>query len=538
MSREKMDFDVIIVGAGPAGLSAAIRLAQANPQLQIAVLEKGADVGAHILSGAVLDPRALNELFPDWKARGAPLHTQATQDAFVLLTKNHALRLPTPPPMKNHGNYIISLGLLCRWLAREAEALGVNIFPAFAATELLYEGQAICGVATGDKGRQKDGHPNAQFQAGIELRAKQTLFAEGCRGYLTQQLFERFDLRRGMDPQTYGLGIKELWEVPEEMHRAGSVLHTIGWPLDSQTYGGSFVYHLEDRKVALGLVVGLDYKNPYLNPYQEFQRFKTHPRIAPLLQNGKRLAYGARTLNEGGLQAIPKLSFPGGLILGCGAGFLDVGKIKGIHNAMKSGILAADSILPLLGETTLQECLDYQRNCETSWIWKELYEVRNLRPALGWGLWPGLAYAAMDSYLFRGHAPWTLHHRTLDHQSLKKADRCQEIVYPKPDGRLSFDLASSVYLANIEHPEDQVCHLKLKNPAVPIQVNLPEYAAPETRYCPAGVYEIIEDSAGLAQLQINSPNCVHCKACDIKDPTQNIVWTPPEGGSGPQYEMM
>ncbi len=542
MSCEKMDFDVIIVGAGPAGLSAAIRLAQLgrkrNQALQICVLEKGSEVGAHILSGAVLEPRALNELIPDWKNLDAPIHTKVSQDRFLFLTEKHAFRLPTPSPMKNHGNYIISLGLLCRWLAAYAENLGVNIFPGFAATKILYNGTAVCGVATGDKGTGKDGKPTERYQAGIELYAKQTLFAEGCRGFLTQQVFERFDLRKGVDPQTYGLGIKELWEIPEAVHNKGSVLHTIGWPLDSKTYGGSFVYHLDNRKVALGFVVGLDYENPYLNPYEEFQRFKTHSAIAALLKDGKRLAYGARALNEGGLQSLPKLSFPGGLILGCGAGFLNVPKIKGIHTAMKSGMLAAESILPVLDQEQPQECIAYQKHCESSWIWKELYQARNIRPALRWGLWPGLFYSAIDTYLFRGRAPWTLHHARSDHDSLKKAKDCRKLNYPKHDDRLSFDRLSSVYLANLAHPEDQPCHLLLKNPAAAIQINLAEYDSPESRYCPAGVYEIIYNTEQQPRLQINAPNCVQCKACDIKDPTQNIIWTPPEGGSGPQYEMM
>lgn len=542
MSREKMNFDVLIIGAGPAGLAAAIRLAQLAQQqqktLNIAILEKGIEVGAHILSGAVLEPRALNELIPDWQKQNPPLHTPVTQDQFLWLSEKKSFRLPTPPQMKNHGNYIISLGLLCRWLAQYAENLGINIFPSFAATEILYEGNSVCGVATGPKGLSKDGKPTDRYQAGIELHAKQTLFAEGCRGFLTQQLFARFNLRHQVDPQTYGLGFKELWEVPEAVHPAGTVMHTIGWPLDSQTYGGSFVYQLDTKKIALGFVVGLDYKNPYLNPYEEFQRFKTHPTIAPLLKNGKRLAYGARALNEGGLQAIPKLSFPGGLIIGCGAGFLNVPKIKGIHNAMKSGMIAAESIFPLLDQETLQECFTYQRNCEASWVWKELYQVRNIRPALRWGLVPGLVYSVLDTYLLRGRAPWTFHYHETDHGSLKQAKACSQLNYPKHDNYLSFDLMSSVYLSNIQHQEDQPCHLKLKNAAVPIQINFKEYASPETRYCPAGVYEIVYNTDKQPQLQINSPNCVHCKACDIKDPTQNIVWTPPEGGSGPNYEMM
>lgn len=544
MSREKMDFDVIIVGAGPAGLSAAIRLAQLAKQqqssLNIAIVEKGATVGAHILSGAVLEPRALNELIPDWREQGAPIHTTVKQDQFLFLTEQRSLPLPVPPPMKNHGNYIISLGLLCRWLAQYAENLGVNIFPGFAATDILYQGNTVCGISTGDMGRAKDGNPTGRFQAGIELHAKQTFFAEGCRGSLTQQLFQRFALREQVDPQTYALGIKELWEIPEAYHQPGKVIHTIGWPLQSKTYGGSFVYHLDHQRVALGLVIGLDYENPYLNPYEAFQRFKQHPLIYPLLKTGKRLAYGARALNEGGFQSIPKLSFPGGLIIGCGAGFLNVPKIKGIHNAMKSGMLAAESVFPLLQEnaTRLMECSDYSKNLKTSWVFRELHRVRNIRPAMRWGLWPGLAYAAIDTYLFRGRAPWTFHYKLEDAQCLRPASFYQPITYPKHDNQVTFDLTASVYLANIQHTEDQPCHLQLKNPEVPIAINYSRYASPETRYCPAGVYEIIMTAEHQPQFQINAPNCIHCKACDIKDPTQNIVWTPPEGGSGPQYEMM
>jgi electron-transferring-flavoprotein dehydrogenase len=540
-----MNFDVIIVGAGPAGLSAAIRLAQLARQnqkpLSICVLEKGAAVGSHILSGAVLDPSALNELIPQWQEQGAPLHTPAIHDQFLLLTEKKAFRLPTPAPMKNKGNYIISLGLLCRWLAQQAESLGVDIFSGFAATEILYHGNIVCGVATGAKGIAKDSSHTARYQAGMALYAKQTFFAEGCRGFLTQQLFEHYALRQQADPQSYAIGLKELWEVPAAVHQAGSVMHTIGWPLDQKTYGGSFVYHLDQCKVALGFVIGLDYENPYLNPYEEFQRFKMHPAIAPLLEKGKRLAYGARALNEGGLQAIPKLSFPGGLIIGCGAGFLNVPKIKGIHNAMKSGMLAAESCYALLQEKSPEavECIDYSKKLQASPVWKELKRVRNIRPALRWGLWPGLLYAALDTYLLRGRAPWTFHSRREDAQCLQKANRHQPLIYPQHDQQRSFDLMTSVYLANINHPEDQPCHLKLKNPAVALQINLPDYASPETRYCPAGVYEVLQPAGGNPpQFQINAANCLHCKVCDIKDPTQNLVWTPPEGGSGPQYEML
>jgi len=542
MPRERMDFDVIIVGAGPAGLSAAIRLAQlAQAQqktLNIGIIEKGAEVGAHILSGAVLEPRALNELIPDWREQGAPIHIAAIEDQFLFLTEHKSFQLPTPLPMKNQGNYIISLGLVCRWLAQYAEKLGINIFSGFAATEVLYQNNAVCGIATGPKGLGKNNQPTERYQAGIELYAKQTFFAEGCRGYLTQQLFERFDLRKSADPQTYGIGIKELWEIPQALHRPGSVIHSIGWPLNNSTYGGSFAYHLDNQCLALGFVIGLDYDNPYLNPYEEFQRFKSHPVIKPLLENAKRLAYGARALNEGGWQSLPKLSFPGGLIIGCGAGFLNVPKIKGIHTAMKSGMIAAESVFPLLGKEALNECTAYPANIQKSWIAQELYQARNIRPALNWGLWPGLMYAALDTYILRGRAPWTLHHRRKDSDSLRKAAYCQKINYPKHDGQTSFDLMSSVYLANIQHEEQQLCHLKLKDPKLPIEINLPEYASPEIRYCPAGVYEVIYDINQKPQFQINSPNCIHCKVCDIKDPRQNIIWTPAEGGSGPQYEMM
>lgn len=539
MTRESMEFDVVIVGAGPAGLAASIRLAQLNSQLAICVIDKGDAVGAHILSGAVLEPRALNELIPDWQERQPPMHTPVTNDQFFFLTKKNSWRLPTPPQMKNHGHYIISLGQFCRWLAMQAESLGVNIFPGFAATEIMYEGDRVVGIITGDKGLDHHGQPKPQYQPGIELRAKQVIFAEGCRGSLTQTLFQRFNLRNGVDPQTYGIGIKELWEIPQHLHQAGQVTHSIGWPLDHQTYGGAFMYHFGNNLLSIGFVIGLDYTNPYLNPYEEFQRFKTHPRIYPLLEKSKRIAYGARTLIEGGWQSIPKLTFPGGLIIGDAAGFLNVPKIKGIHNAMKSGMVAAEALAPLLQQTKPPECTAYPEQLKNSWLWQELYLVRNIRPALRWGLWPGLLYSAMDTYLFRGRAPWTLHHRIPDHSTLKKANECKKIEYPKHDNQVTFDLPTSVYLTNIVYEENQPYHLILKSRhEIPIDINLKEYASPESRYCPAGVYEILYNEKNEPRLQINGGNCIHCKACDIKDPTQNIVWTPSEGGSGPQYEMM
>lgn len=543
MSRESMDFDVVIVGAGPAGLSASIRLAQLSQQhnhpLNICVIDKGADVGSHILSGAVLEPRALNELIPDWQDKQPPMHTPVVHDEFNLLTKNKSWRLPTPPQMNNHGNYIISLGQFCRWLAQQAESLGVNIFPGFAATEIIYDGDRVCGIVTGDKGLDRHGQPKPNFQPGMELRAKQVIFAEGCRGSLTQQLFPKFNLRDGIDPQTYGIGIKELWEIPEELHQAGYVTHSIGWPLDNKTYGGSFMYHFGKNLLAIGFVIGLDYWNPYLNPYEEFQRFKTHSSISPLLEKGRRIAYGGRTLIEGGLQSLPKLTFPGGLIVGDAAGFLNVPKIKGIHTSMKSAMIAADSLFPLLQTSTSDECIDYPKNLKSSWLWEELYKVRNIRPAMRWGLLPGIAYSALDTYVFRGKAPWTFHHHHPDNLSLKKADQCPKIEYPKHDGKVTFDLPASVYLANVSYDENQPYHLKLKNRhEVPIAINLKEYASPESRYCPAGVYEILRNEKNEPRLMINGGNCIQCKACDIKDPTQNITWTPSEGGSGPQYEMM
>ncbi len=516
--RESMEFDVVIVGAGPSGLSAAIRLkqlaAEAGRELGVCVIEKG--------------------------SKGAPLNTPAGDDRFLFLTETKALRLPTPPQMNNHGNYIISLGNFCRWLATQAEALGVEIYPGFAAAEVLYGNAGeVVGVATGDMGIGKDGQPTGNFTRGVELRAKLTLFSEGCRGSLTKTLLARFNLRDDDSPQTYGLGVKELWEIDPAKHKQGTVVHTVGWPMDLQTYGGSFLYHLENNQVAVGFVVGLDYQNPYLSPFEELQRFKQHPAIRPIFEGARRIAYGARALNEGGFQAIPELVFPGGALIGCSAGFLNVPKIKGIHTSMKSGMTAAEAAVALLlvddapASVTLA---DYPARLKQTWLWDELYQVRNIRPAFRWGLLAGIAYAAIDTYLLRGRAPWTFKHHA-DHKSLKKAKDCKPIAYPKPDGKISFDRLSSVFISNTNHEENQPAHLKLRDPAKAIAVNLAEYDAPEQRYCPAGVYEIVREAAG-PRLQINAQNCVHCKTCDIKDPTQNIDWTVPEGGGGPNYPNM
>ena len=547
VERESMEFDVVIVGAGPSGLATAVRLrqlcAEHGSDLSICVVEKGSEVGAHILSGAVLEPRSLEELFPDWKERGAPLHTSAREDRLFFLTRGGAMRLPTPPQMHNDGNWIISLGNVCRWLGEQAEALDVSIFPGFPASEVLYhEDGSVKGVATQDMGVGRDGEPKGSFEPGVELHARMTVFAEGCRGHLTKSLFERYDLRAGADPQTYGIGIKELWEVDPARHEQGLVVHTMGWPLDRSTYGGSFLYHLEDNQVAVGFVVGLDYANPHLSPFEEFQRYKTHPKIRPTFEGGRRIAYGARAISEGGIQSIPKITFPGGVLVGDTAGFLNVPKIKGTHTAMKSGMIAAEAIFDALRagsdvSSAVSEITDYRTRLEKSWLWDELHRVRNLRPSFRWGFWGGLFYSGFDTYVLRGKAPWTLHHHP-DHAALKKASECPRIEYPKPDGEVSFDRNSSVFLSNTNHEEDQPVHLTLKDDSVPIAVNLAEYDAPEQRYCPAGVYEIVHEGEDAPRLQINAQNCVHCKTCDIKDPSQNIHWVTPEGGGGPNYPNM
>ncbi len=546
--RDVMQYDALVVGAGPAGLAAAIRLkqlaAQAERDISVCVLEKGGEVGAHILSGAVMDPVALTELFPDWRERGAPVTRGVTEDRLLFLTQDKAFRLPVVPDMDNKGNYIISLGLLCKWLAEQAEALGVEIYAGFAASEVLYHADgSLKGVATGDMGVDKNGKPTANFQAGIELHAQQTLFAEGARGSLTKQVIARFALDRECQPQTYGLGIKEIWEVPPAQCQAGLVMHTVGWPLDMRTYGGAFAYHMDDNRIAIGFVVGLDYRNPYLSPFEEFQRFKLHPEIRKMLEGGRRIAYGARALVEGGLQCLPQLSFCGGALVGDAAGFLNLPRIKGSHAAIKSGMLAAEAAFPLLEDLagrqpeTGKEPAAYRHLFEQSWLYRELYAVRNIRPAFKWGMLPAFAYAGLEQYVFKGRVPWTLKHHGADWRSLKPAAACRPIDYPQPDGKITFDRASSVFLANVSHEENQISHLRLRDPGTMLRVNYAEYASPETRYCPAGVYEIVQEN-GAPKLQINAANCLHCKTCDIKDPTQNITWVCPEGGGGPNYGEM
>ncbi len=545
--RDSMEYDVVIVGAGPAGLATAIRLKQlaneAQTDISICVLEKGPEVGAHILSGAVMDPKALGELIPDWKEKGAPLTVPVTEDRFLFLGPEKARQTPNwllPDTFKNQGNYVVRLGEVTQWLGEQAEALEVDVFPGFAAADILYtDTGAVRGVVTGDMGLEPDGTPGPNYQPGMELLAKYTIFAEGSRGHLGRRLIERYQLDKDRNAQSYGIGIKEMWEVDPSQSQPGLVVHTAGWPLDSDTYGGSFLYHLDNNLVVVGLVVGLDYANPWLSPFEEFQRYKTHPAIRPTFEGGKRIAYGARSLTAGGLMSLPKLVFPGGALVGCEAGFLNAARIKGSHAAIKTGALAAEAVFEALKQGRAHDELTaYPQAFEQSWLRDELYQARNFKQWFKKGRTVGTVMTGVEQWLLRGKFPWTLKNTKPDYSYLQPADQCQRIEYPKPDGVLTFDRLSSVYLTNTNHEENQPVHLTLKNPDIPVQVNLKKFAGPETRYCPAGVYEFITDEQGKDKLQINSENCIHCKTCDIKDPEQNIVWVAPQGGEGPVYSGM
>jgi electron-transferring-flavoprotein dehydrogenase len=546
-----MEFDVLIVGAGPAGLAAACKIRQLSEStgkdISVCVVEKGSEVGAHILSGAVFEPSALNELFPDWKEKGAPLNTPVTgDDIYYMTSAEKAIKVPgfaVPKTMHNEGNYIISLGNLCRWMAEQAEGMGAEIYPGFAASDVLFhEDGRVKGVVTGDMGIAADGSEKDSYMPGMELHAKYTLFAEGCRGHLGKRLMEKFDLNAGKDPQHYGLGIKELWKIDPAKHEEGKVMHAAGWPLaENGAAGGSFLYHIEDNQVSIGLITDLCYDNPYLSPFEEFQRFKKHPTVMQYLEGGERISYGARAIAKGGLQSLPKMTFPGGLLIGCDAGTLNFAKIKGSHTAMKSGMIAAEVVHKAIteNEATGQELGEYTTAFENSSVYKELHEQRNFGPAQHkWGNFFGSAYAFVDLNLFNGKLPWTLGDDHPDHAEMKPAAECKKITYPKPDNKITFDRLTSVFLSNTNHEEDQPCHLTLKDPELPIRDNLPKYAEPAQRYCPAGVYEVVEDAEGTPKFQINGQNCVHCKTCDIKDPAQNIIWVTPEGLGGPNYPNM
>ncbi|MFP1684297.1 electron transfer flavoprotein-ubiquinone oxidoreductase [Alloalcanivorax sp. C16-1] len=551
MERESMEVDVVIVGAGPSGLATACRLGQiaqeSGQELSVVVVEKGSEVGAHILSGAVFEPRALNELFPDWKEKGAPLNAPVTTDEIYYFTgADKASKVPgpfAPKTMHNEGNYVISLGNLCRWLAEQAEGMGIEIFPGFAASEILYnEDGSVKGIATGQMGVAADGEHKPSYDPGMELHAKYTVFSEGCRGHLGKQLMEKYNLRDGVDPQHYGIGIKELWEIDPSKHKKGLVMHSAGWPLsESGSPGGAFLYHLEDNQVTLGLITDLAYSNPHVSPFDEMQRWKTHPEVKKYLEGGKRVSYGARAISKGGLQSLPKMTFPGGILVGCDAGTLNFAKIKGNHTAMKSGMMAAETIAKAIADgRSADELSEYKATFENSWVYEELHQQRNFGPAQHkFGNLLGSAFAFVDLNIFNGKLPFTMRDTTPDHDTLKPADQCKKIDYPKPDGKLTFNKLDSVFLSNTNHEEDQPCHLQLKDPSIPIEYNLPKYNEPAQRYCPAGVYEVVEDeTSGEKRFQINAQNCVHCKTCDIKDPTQNINWVPPEGTGGPNYPNM